>query len=49
MKVDARLLAKKICHYNGQKGTEKQVDKCLRSFSYNVAIMQQFAQGRFKY
>jgi len=49
MKVDAKLLAKKICQYNGQKGTEKQVDKCLRSFSYNVAIMQQFAQGRFNY
>lgn len=49
MKVDVKLLAKKICQYNGQKGTEKQVDKCLKSFSYNVAIMQQFADGRFNY
>lgn len=49
MKVDVKLLAKKICQYNGQKGTEKQVGKCLRSFSYNVGIMQQFADGRFNY
>jgi hypothetical protein len=49
MKVDAKLLAKKICQYNGQKGTEKQVDKCLKSFCHNVAMMQQFADERFNY
>ena len=39
-------LAKKICIYNGQTGTAKQVERCLKSFAYNMDIMLQFAQGR---
>ena len=39
-------LAKKICNYNGQKGTEKQIQKCIKSFSGSLQIMEQFAKGR---
>ena len=41
-----RELAKKICQYNGQKGTEKQIEKCIKSFGNNFEIMQQFAKSR---
>lgn len=41
-------LAKKICIYNGQKGTEKQIDKCIKIFSGSVELMNQFANGRIK-
>jgi len=41
-----RDLAKKICIYNGQKGTEKQIEKCVKSFSGSLEIMQQFAKNR---
>jgi len=43
-----RDLAKKICVYNGQRGTEKQVDKCIKSFSGSLEIMNQFAKDRIK-
>ena len=39
-------LAKKICQYNGQKGTEKQVEKCIKSFGGSIQLMVQFAQDR---
>tara|TARA_R110002051_G_scaffold224048_1_gene287246 strand:+ start:6132 stop:6272 length:141 start_codon:yes stop_codon:yes gene_type:complete len=41
-------LAKKICIYNGQKGTDKQIEKCIKSFSGSLEIMKQFAEGRIK-
>lgn len=41
-------LAKKICQYNGQRGTEKQIEKCLKSFAYNEDFMLQFAKDRIK-
>ena len=43
-----RDLAKKICIYNGQRGTEKQVDKCIKSFSGSLKIMNQWAKERIK-
>lgn len=43
-----RDLAKKICVYNGQKGTEKQIDKCIKSFSNSHQLMQQFAKNRIE-
>ncbi len=39
-------LAKKICQYNGQNGTIKQVEKCLKQFNYSIELMQQFAKNR---
>jgi uncharacterized protein (DUF305 family) len=39
-------LAKKICQYNGQKGTEKQVEKIIRAFKSNIQLMEQWAKGR---
>lgn len=41
-------LAKKICQYNGQKGTQKQIEKCIKSFSNNLNLMEQFAKNRIK-
>jgi hypothetical protein len=41
-----RQLAKQICQYNGQKGTDKQVDKCIKSFNGSLTLMQQFAAQR---
>lgn len=41
-----RELAKKICQYNGQKGTEKQIDKCLHSFKYSETLLKQFCNNR---
>ena len=39
-------LAKKICNYNGQRGTNKQIEKCIKSFSGSLEIMKQFAKDR---
>jgi hypothetical protein len=41
-------LAKKICQYNGQRGTPKQVEKCIKTFLGSLEIMQQFAKDRIK-
>jgi hypothetical protein len=41
-------LAKKICQYNGQSGTPKQVEKCIKTFSGSIELMQQFAKSRIK-
>lgn len=43
-----RELAKKICQYNGQKGTEKQIERCLKTFGYSIELMQQFAKNRIQ-
>lgn len=40
-------LAKRICVYNGQKGTAKQIEKCIKQFQGSVQLMEQFAKGRF--
>lgn len=42
------IIAKKICQYNGQKGTLKQVEKVLKSFQYNENLMMQFCNNRLK-
>ena len=36
-------LAKAICIYNGQKGTEKQISKCKQGFKNSIELMQNFA------
>jgi len=41
-----RNLAKKICIYNGERGTEKQIDRCIKMFKGSLEMMQQFAKGR---
>jgi len=41
-----RDLATKIAIYNGQKGTEKQVDRILKNFSNSLELMQNFAKPR---
>lgn len=41
-------LAKKICHHNGQKGTPKQIEKCIKSFKGIFELMEQFAKNRIK-
>lgn len=41
-----RELALKICQYNGQKGTEKQIEKCIKSFGGSMINMLQFCQDR---
>lgn len=41
-------LALKICQYNGQKGTEKQIEKCIKSFGGSIELMLQFAKNRIK-
>lgn len=43
-----RELALKICQYNGQKGTEKQIEKCIKSFGGSIQLMEQFAKNRIK-
>jgi hypothetical protein len=48
MSIKKQELAKQICQYNGQRGTEKQVSKCLKGFENNLELMQQFAEGRIK-
>ena len=40
-------LARKICLYNGQKATEKQVKKCIKQFSGSIELMEQFQKERF--
>lgn len=42
------LIAKKICLFNGQKGTQKQVEKVLKSFQYDINLMMQFCNNRIK-
>jgi hypothetical protein len=39
-------LAKKICQYNGQTGTKKQIEKCIKNFKGSIELMQQFAKNR---
>jgi hypothetical protein len=41
-------LAKQICIYNGMKGTEKQVERCLKQFNYSIELMTQFTKNRIK-
>ena len=41
-------LAKQICMYNGMKGTDKQIEKCLKQFKYSIELMQQFSTNRIK-
>jgi len=41
-------LAKQICIYNGQRGTDKQVEKCIKQFHGSFELMNQFAIGRIK-
>lgn len=48
MEKDLKDLAKKICIYNGQKGTDKQVQKCISNFKGNETMMIQFAKNRIK-
>ena len=40
-------VARQICLYNGQKGTIKQVEKCIKQFSGSIELMLQFKQNRF--
>ena len=35
-------IALKICQYNGQRGTEKQVQKVIKSFKGSFDLMVQF-------
>ena len=42
------LIAKKICQYNGQKGTQKQIEKVLKSFKNDINLMTQFCNNRIK-
>ena len=44
--INMRSIAKQICQYNGQKGTEKQIDKCLHIFKYDESLMKQFCNNR---
>lgn len=39
-------LAILICRYNGQKATEKQIDKCKKSFNWSINLMIQFCENR---
>jgi hypothetical protein len=39
-------LAKKIAQYNGQKGTEKQIERVIKSFNGCEQNMIQFAKMR---
>ena len=39
-------IALKICQYNGQKGTEKQIEKCIKSFASSIELMKQFCINR---
>ena len=41
-----RDLATKIAIYNGQTGTEKQVDRVLKNFKNSLELMQNFAKPR---
>lgn len=46
--MEAKEIAKLICLYNGQKATDKQIEKCLNSFKNDVNQMLQFCKGRIK-
>lgn len=37
-----------ICQYNGQKATEKQIQKCIKSFNGSIELMIQFCNNRIK-
>lgn len=37
-----------ICQYNGQKGTEKQVEKCIKTFKSSIDLMIQFCKNRIE-
>jgi hypothetical protein len=37
-----------ICQYNGQKGTEKQIEKCIKSFNNSIELMIQFSKNRIQ-
>lgn len=41
-------LAKAICIYNGQRGTEKQILICKGNFYHEIEQMQRFAFNRLK-
>jgi|3_EtaG_2_1085321.scaffolds.fasta_scaffold26036_4 hypothetical protein len=41
-----RDLAKRICIYNGGRGTEKQIDRYIKMFDGSLEMMQQHAKGR---
>ena len=47
MTIESKILAKQICQYNGQKGTDKQIEKTLKGFKNSYELMLQFKQGRF--
>lgn len=39
-------LAKKIAIYNGFKGTEKQIEKTIKSFGSSFETMQRYCKER---
>ena len=39
-------LAKAVCIYNGQRGTDKQIVRTLKCFSHSTQMLEQFASGR---
>jgi len=45
--ISMKNLAKQICIYNGQRGTEKQIEKCIKLFHGSFDRMKQFATARF--
>ena len=47
-KIDIIQLAKLICNYNGQNGTEKQVSRLLKFYKNDKKLMLQFAKNRLK-
>jgi hypothetical protein len=44
--MNIQNLAKKICIYNGQSGTQKQIEKCIKSFASNTRAMQRYIKER---
>jgi hypothetical protein len=45
---EVKTLAKKIAIYNGQQGTEKQIEKVIKTFKGDLTLMKQFAKNRIK-
>ena len=45
-KMNTEKLALLICQYNGQKGTQKQVEKVLKMYGKCEQLMKQFCKGR---
>jgi len=41
-------LAKQIAIFNGQKGTEKQIERVIKNFKGQLWLMEQFAKNRIK-